>query len=87
MRAVHLIHELLMSQQKFCSKVLPLIICLELVEGSMHEAPPHGSQEKEETFPLVRGPADVTHHDLSNWYDGYIVETRWINMKRPAAKM
>ena len=87
MRAVHLIHELLMSQQNFCSKVFPLIICLELFEGSTHEAPPHGLQENEAQFQLVRGPADVTHHALSNWYDGYIVETRWINMKRPAAKM
>ena len=72
MRAVHLIHELLITQQNICSKVLPRIICLELFEGSIHEAPPHGLQKNEEQFALVRGPADVTHHALIQLgYDGH----------------
>jgi hypothetical protein len=75
MNAVHLMHELLIAQQNICSKIIHRIICLELLferfEG-MQQAPPHGLQDHEPQFSVVRGRPDVTHHALIQLgYDGH----------------
>ena len=75
MRAAHLMHELLITQQNTFSKIIHPLSCLELLfEGfkSMYQAPPHGLKENEPQFPLVRGRPDVTHHALIQLgYDGH----------------
>ena len=75
MRAVDLLHELLIAEHYTCSKHIHPLSCLELRLQrceTMCQAPLHGLKEDEPQSPLVRGRPDVTSHALIKLgYDGH----------------